>query len=82
MEFQFIFCADVNCRNDSKYIYPILKWDQTCLTIGYCCGVVVVIAVIHCVTYLLYLGKSQLALVSGRSSEAGDASTQMLEIPS
>lgn len=71
-------------KNASTYIYPILKWDQPGITIGYCCGVVVVIAVIHCVTYLLYMGKSHLAELcfsgSSSSSEVGDASTQMLHL--
>ncbi|CAG9760072.1 unnamed protein product [Ceutorhynchus assimilis] len=41
-------------RDGSRYIYPILKWDQPVPTIGYCAAVLILLTIMHITTFFLY----------------------------
>ncbi|XP_066248383.1 protein rolling stone-like [Euwallacea similis] len=48
------YVAGGTTKTGSRYIYPILKWDQPGRTTGVCAGVMVLMIVLHLFTFLLY----------------------------
>ncbi|XP_066146110.1 protein rolling stone-like [Euwallacea fornicatus] len=70
-------------KGGEKYIYPILKWDEPLKTLGYCGAIVILISVIHGVTFFMQLGKSKIANIffgtsAKNTPEDIDAADQML----
>ncbi|KAL1491405.1 hypothetical protein ABEB36_012006 [Hypothenemus hampei] len=57
------FACGGTAKNNDKYIYPILKWDEIPSTLGYCLAIMVVILVIHTATFLLYLLRNKISLL-------------------
>lgn len=48
------YIAGGTTKTGSRYIYPILKWDEPGKTMGVCAGVMVLMIVLHLFTYLVY----------------------------
>ncbi|XP_066158615.1 protein rolling stone-like [Euwallacea fornicatus] len=48
------YVAGGTTKTGSRYIYPILKWDQPGRTTGICAGVMVLMIFLHLFTFLLY----------------------------
>ncbi|ENN76865.1 hypothetical protein YQE_06706, partial [Dendroctonus ponderosae] len=48
------YYAGGTTKTGSRYIYPILKWDQPGQTMGVCAGVMVLMIILHIVTFLVY----------------------------
>lgn len=48
------YIAGGTTASGSKYIYPILKWDQPGYTIGMSIGTMVIMVILHTLTYFMY----------------------------
>jgi len=48
------FIAGGTTKTGSRYIYPILKWDQPGKTTGICLGVMVLMIFLHILTFFIY----------------------------
>lgn len=48
------YVAGGTTKDGSRYIYPILKWDEPGTTILYCIGIMALMVVIHLLTFIMY----------------------------
>jgi hypothetical protein len=75
----FYVCGGTT-KTGSRYIYPILKWDQPGTTIAYCLGISIFMIIIHLLTFLMYLLRAKIYDCLGPKPENANSISDPAEI--